>query len=125
MAGFDDVIAQALPYLAVETLQATQDTTWQWGYLITDNDGALVDLTSGFTATLSVRPKGGGTEVVAATVTFPTAGEVLCTVTPATSVGVAVGNYEHELTITRTSDGAQVIAVGAGHSTFQVLRKVS
>lgn len=125
MTGFADVITQALPYLATEVIQAVQGTTWEWYYNVTDNDGAQVNMTTGYTGTLSVRPQGGGTEVVAAAVTFPSTGVVRCFAAPATTASVAPGTYVHELTITRTSDSAKVVAVGAGVSTFQVLAKVS
>lgn len=125
MAGFVDVIAQALPYLGVEHIDATANTTWEWFYKVTDDAGTLVDMTAGYTGTCSVHPRGGGAAVVSATVTFPSVGVVRCFVAPATNASVAAGDYEHELTITRTSDGAKVVGVGAGDSTFKVKRKVS
>lgn len=127
MSGFSDVIDQALPYLARERIEATTGTTWSWGYLIYDNDGALVDMTSGFTGTLSVRTKkdGTGTEVIAATVTFPSSGQVKCTATAAATAAVSPGDYYHELTVTRSSDSAKIVVVGAGDSKFEVKKKVS
>lgn len=127
MSGFNDVIDQALPYLARERIEATSGTTWSWGYLIADNDGALVDMTSGYTGTLSIRTAsdGSGSEVIAPTVTFPSAGQVKCTAAPTATGALTPGSYFHELTITRTSDSAKVVVVGAGDSKFRIKKKVS
>lgn len=125
MSGFADVIADAMPYLAVEHIQATQGATWEWTYLVTDHDGANVDMTTGYTGTCSIRTKDGGTDVVTPAVTFPSSGQVKCKVLPAASAAVASGTYYHELTLTRTSDGAVVKAVGGQDSKFLVKKKVS
>jgi hypothetical protein len=125
LSGFADLIADALPYLAVEHIEATQGATWEWAYLLTDHSDANVDMTSGYTGACSIRVKGGGTDVVSVAVTFPTSGQVKCAVTPANSAAVAAGTYYHELTLTRTSDGAVVKAVGGGDSKFAVKKKVA
>jgi hypothetical protein len=89
-----------------------------------DDDDALVDLTTGFTGTASIRSTGGG-EVLAPPVTFPTAGLVRFVATPVQSATVAEGSYQHEVTIVRTSDSAEIIIVGGGGGRFIVRGKVS
>jgi hypothetical protein len=123
VAGFDDVIQSALPYLASETISATAGTSWWWGYLITDDAGTLVDLSSGFTFDASIRTQ-AGTEVAVPTVTTPTTGAVQCKVTPAVSAAITAGAYYHEVTIARTSDAAKIIIVGAGDARLIVKAKV-
>lgn len=125
MTGFDDLILDALPYLAVEEISAAQGTTWRWGYSVTDHAGNDVDLTSGFTGSCSIREKGGVSDVVAVTVTFPVTGQILCAIAPTLSDDVARGTYYHELKIIRASDSAQILAVGAGDSVFLVKKRVA
>jgi hypothetical protein len=125
VAGFDDLIADALPYLGREEITATQGTTWRWSYTVTDHAEDAVDLTSGFTGSCSLRLKGEGTDAATPTVTFPTAGQIVCTLAATASDDVEPDLYVHEVTITRTSDGAKIIAVGGGDSFFRVLPKVA
>lgn len=124
MAGFEDLIAEAMPYLAREEMEATQDTTWRWGYIVTDFDKALVDLTVGFTGSCAIRVKNGDTDAVTMTVTFPVAGQILCAADPPDNDEVPVGVYFHEVTVTRDSDGAQIVVVGSGDSRIGVKKKI-
>lgn len=82
-------------------------------------------MTTGYTGALSIRTKDGGGDVVTVAVTFPSAGQVKCAVTPANSANVAADLYYHELTLTRSSDGAVVKAVGGGDSKFKVKKAVA
>lgn len=125
MAGFDDLIADALPYLAREEITATQGTTWEWSYSVTDHDDAAVNMTTGFTGSCSIREVGGTVDLVTVTVTFPVSGQIKCKALPTSTDDIAPGNYFHELTIVRTSDSAKIIAVGGGDSQFSVKRKVA
>lgn len=125
MAGFDDLIPNAMPYLATEELVGTAGTSWQWDYPLVDNLGNPVDLTTGFAGTAVICAAGSTTSVVTVSLTFATGGVVRCTVTPSASAAVPPGAYFHEVTITRTSDSRKIIVVGAGDSKFIVKRKVS
>lgn len=123
MAGFDDCIQGALPYLAIETIEATNGTDWWWGYVLLDDSLNEVDITTGFTASATIRDA-DGVEAVAPTVTRPSGGQVMCKVANADSAGVGKDTYYHEVTVTRTADDATVILVGAGDSKFIVKQKV-
>jgi len=124
MSGFDDLIPAAMPFLASEVIEATNGTSWEVEYLVFDDDDALVNMTVGFTGSASIRSTGGG-EVLAPTLTFPSAGVVRFAATPAQSAAVAEGSYGHEVTITRSSDSAKIIIVGGGGGRFIVRGKVS
>lgn len=91
--------------------------------MLKDRDGALVNMTTGFTGDASIRDA-AGTEVIAPTVTFPASGQVVLAATAAASAAAAVGVHFSELTVTRTSDGAKVVFFGAGDSKFEVKKKV-
>lgn len=125
MAGFDDLLATALPYLDWEEMAVTQGSTWTWSYLLVDDDDDLVDMTSGFTAGLSIRSRGGTVDVVPVTVSFPAPGAITCFASAITTDAAVPGLYYHELTVTRTSDSAVLIAVGAEDSRFLIQRKVA
>lgn len=125
MAGFDDLLAAAIPYLDWEEMAVTQGTTWEWSYLLLDDSKVLVDLTVGFTGTMSIRTRNGDTDLVTVGVTFPAAGAVTCTAVPTATDEIEPGRYYHELTLTRTSDSAVLIAIGAEDSIFVVKKKVA
>lgn len=125
MSGFDDLIPEAMPYMGTEEILATCGTSWLWEYELSDNTGALVNLTTGYTATAKICPPDSTTSVVSVTVTFPTSGVVRCSVTAANSASVDPGVYYHEVTVTRTSDSSKIILVGAGDATFRAKRKAS
>lgn len=123
MAGFEDLIDESMPYLWRDGREATVGTTWRWGYVVRDADGNLIDFT-GITGDMSIRTP-SGTEIFAPTVTFPAAGEILCTATPAATAALTPRDRcLSELTLTRTSDGAKVLAFGAGDSVFSLKKKV-
>lgn len=123
MAGFDDLIPGAMPYLATESIEATAGADWEWGYVLKDASGALVDMTTGYTAICQIRSS-SGTLIETPTVTFPAAGQVVCTVANADTEGITAGRYLHELEITRTSGGKKIKVVGGRKSTFTVLAEV-
>ena len=125
MAGFDDLLATAQPYLDWEEMAVTQGTTWEWSYLVLDNARDLVDLRTGFTGSMSIRTHGGSTDIVVVEVTFPAVGAITCTADAAATDDVEPGLYEQELTLTRDSDSTTLIVVGAQDSHFLVKRKVA
>lgn len=125
MAGFDDLIPEAMPYLATEERAATAGTAWRWEYELRDSVGTLIDLSTGYTATAGICLENSTTSVVTIAVTFPSTGVVRCSVTAANSAVVTPGIYYSEVTVTRTSDSAKVILVGAGDAKFIVKRKAS
>lgn len=118
MAGFDDLIAEALPYLDTETIEGTAGTTWLWDYALLDSTLSLVNISAGFTLSATIRDQ-NGVELVAPVVTSPSTGVLRCFVSPANSA-IAAGQHRHEVTIVRNSDSAKIIAVGAGDSVFIV-----
>lgn len=124
MAGFDDLIPEAMPYLATEAIEATKGADWEWGYVLNDNDGTPVNMTSGYTGLCQIRDD-AGVLVLTPTVTFPVAGQVVCRVTNATTETATAGKHKHELEITRTSDGKKIKAVGGSRSTFTILAEVA
>ncbi|MBB3041236.1 hypothetical protein [Nocardioides soli] len=125
MAGFDDLIAAGLPYLATEYITATAGTSWTIGYDLEDDAGAPVDLTAGFTATWNVYDKAGAAKLSTGLTVSRTATGVVVTATAAASAGLAAGAYFHELQIVRPSDLATLVVVGAGDSQFVVKRKAA
>ncbi|MGZ4520692.1 MAG: hypothetical protein ACXVXW_09820 [Mycobacteriaceae bacterium] len=124
MAGFDDLIPAAMPYLATERIPATANTSWQWDYTLLDDSGALVNVSSGFTFSAIITTVGGAT-VCTPTITSPSTGILRCVVPPSTTASIAPGMYLHEVKITRTSDSAKVLVVGAGDAKFVVKKAVS
>lgn len=118
MAGFDDLIAEALPYLDVETIEGTAGTTWLWDYALLDSTLSLVNISVGYTLSATIRDQ-AGVELVAPVVTSPSLGVLRCFVSPVNSA-IAAGLHLHEVTIVRNSDSAKIIAVGAGDSVFIV-----
>lgn len=125
MSGFDDLILEAMPFLASEHIQGTSGADWEWIYDLTDNSAAAVDMTSGFTGICKIRTaQSGGSDVATPTVTFPAAGRIKCAVPNATTESIAAGVYYHELEVTRTSDGKKIKVVGAGRGVFEVLDEV-
>lgn len=124
MAGFDDLIPAAMPYMATEHITATGGTDWQWDYLLKDDNGDPVDVGTGFTRTIKLVDSGGSV-IYTPTAAQASTGLVRCTLAAATSAGDVGTTYFHELTIIRTSDSKKIIIVGAGDSTFVVKKKVS
>lgn len=124
MAGFDDLIPAAMPYMATETLTATAGTDWQWDYQFLDDAKDPVDLGTGFTRTMKL-VDANGTPVYTPTVTQVSTGLLRCTHAASASASDQGTTYFHELTIVRTSDSKKLIVVGAGDSTFIVKKKWS
>ncbi|MGZ4518935.1 MAG: hypothetical protein ACXVXW_00765 [Mycobacteriaceae bacterium] len=124
MAGFDDLIPAAMPYLATEHIPATAGASWQWDYELLDDADTPIDISSGFTFSVAITTKSGAT-VCTPTTSTPSTGVLRCAVTPVVSATVPEDVYYHEVKITRTSDGAKVIAVGAGDAKFIVKKAVS
>lgn len=125
MAGFDDLIPAAMPYLATEQLKGTAGRTWEWGYQLTDSAGAPIDLTTGYTLTGAIVTSSTRTSVATITVTAPSPGLVWCKLAPSTTVSVQAGRYVHQVKIVRTADSAAIDLVGGGDSSFTVLRAVA
>lgn len=125
MAGFDDLIPAAMPYMATEKLTATAGTDWQWDYRLLDDAGDPVDVGTGFTRTMKLVDQTDGTVVYTPTVTQVSTGLVRCTLDATTTASDPGSKYDHELTITRTSDSKKIIVVGAGDAEFVVKKKVS
>lgn len=127
MAGFDDLIAAAMPYLATEYITGSAGSDWEWDYEFEDDDGNLVTINSGFTFTAKLHSRSGGTYTVVytATTSTPTATVLRCTMAAATTTADPGAMYYHEVRITRTSDGKKILAVGAGDSKFIVKAKES
>ena len=128
MAGFDDLIPAAMPYLATEKITAVAGTSWQWDYDLLDDAGNPVDISTGYTSAAVIRSRnadGTYTTVYTPTCTTPSTGVLRCTVSPATTSSDTGKTYYHEVTVTRTSDSAKVCVVGGGDATFVVKRKVS
>ena len=123
MAGFDDLIPAAMPYLAREELDASTGSSWEWEYLIDDNAGDPVDFT-GITGVCEIHAKGDSGVLIAPTVTLTT-GKVTVTATAAQTTGLAAGQYRHEVELTRTSDSAVVKVVGSGDSVFNIKGEVT
>lgn len=124
MAGFDDLIPEAMPYLAIEEISGTGGTDWQWDYQITDKSGNLVDFATGFTFAMKLVNRAGVT-VYSPTVAQVLTGVLRCTLAASATAADPGTKYLHELTITRTSDGKKIVVVGAGDSEFTVKRKWS
>lgn len=121
MAGFDDLVFAALPYLATEELEATAGTTWLVPYYPVDDTNAAVNLSTGFTCTMKIFDIDGA-EVLTGTASFPAADHVLFTFAASATLAVAPGKYFQEVTVTRTSDSKKIIVVGARKSQVTVLR---
>lgn len=124
MAGFDDVVLAALPYLATEQIPLTRGTSWWWEYELRDNNGDLVDLATGYTIT-AVIATAAGQVVTSPVISFPATGVIRCTVDPDVATTIQAGTYYHEISIVRDSDSAQVIVVGAGDATITVRKRVA
>lgn len=128
MAGFDDLIPAAMPYLATETIRGTAGSDWQWDYEFEDDAGNLITINTGYTATAKLHSRNSSgvyTVVYTATVTFPTATSMRCSIAAATTTADTGNKYFHEVTLTRTSDSKKITVVGAGDSTFLVKKKES
>jgi hypothetical protein len=122
MTWFDDLIEDAMPYLATEELSATQGVSWQWTYTV---DDASADLGASYTATAVIKKAVTDvSSVVTVSTTFPAVNQVRCTVTPANAASVPAGRYLHEVEISRTSDGRCLKVVGGGDSQFIVKPQV-
>lgn len=125
MAGFDDLIPAAMPYLAVEFISGAAGSTWQWDYAVEDDDENPVDLTTGYTGVCELRATLGGAVAIAPTVSFPSVGTIRVSADAATTAAVAAGRYYHEVEVTRTSDSAVIKVVGGGDGRFVVKGEVT
>jgi hypothetical protein len=121
VAGFDDLVYAALPYLNTEEIDGTAGTTWLCPYYPYDDNKAPVDLSTGFTCTMKLY-NAAGTEIIAGTASFPASDHVLFTFAASATLAVPPGKYFHEVTVTRTSDSKKIIVVGARKSEFTVLQ---
>lgn len=121
MAGFDDLVFAALPYLATEELDATAGTTWLFPYYPFDDNKDPVDLSTGFTCTMKIFDI-SGVEIITGTVSYPAADHILFTFAASATLAVAPGKYFQEVTITRASDSKKIIFVGARKSEITVLQ---
>lgn len=125
MAGFDDLVAAALPYLATETINATAGTSWRIPYDLEDDSGAPIDISTGYTATWNLYDAAGASKLSSGLTVTKTSTGAVVTATAAASAALAKGTYFHELTIVRTSDSATVLVVGAQDSKTIVKRKAA
>lgn len=123
MAGFDDLVAEAMPYMAVEHIMGARGSSWEWSYELRDTAGALVDWT-GVTGVCELRSAIGGGVVLAPTVALPSAGIIKITATPTQTGGVTAGTYLHEVELTNAA-GRKVKVVGSGDSRFIVKAEVT
>ncbi|HET6909048.1 MAG TPA: hypothetical protein VFH54_06900 [Mycobacteriales bacterium] len=121
--GFDDLVAEAMPFLATEELSGTAGASWEWSYELTDNDGALVDFT-GCTGTCTLATAAGATPVLTPTVTFPSPGVVKVTATPTQTAAVTPGRYLHEVELVNAAS-RKIKVVGAGGGRFVVKQEVA
>lgn len=118
MAGTDDLIAAAMPYMATEAIAATAGESWEWWYDdIVDDAGTLVDLT-GCTGVCDIRNTDGAL-LLTAVVTLGV-GTVKVTATPSATAPLATAAAvaaQHRVEIT-TPAGRKFLLVGAGGTTF-------
>ena len=121
--GFDDLVAEAMPYMATEELSGAQGSSWEWSYELTDTAGTLVDFT-GCTGVCEIRATIGGAVTLAPTVSFPSAGIVKVTATPTQTAAVAKGRYYHEVELTNAAS-RKVKVVGGGDSHITVKPEVT
>lgn len=122
MAGFDDLIPAAMPYLAIDSVAGTVGASWEWSYTLTDDAGATVDFT-GCTGECVIKSTAGGAAVASPTVSFPGGGVVTCAVDAATTDALTAGRYLFEVAVTNGS-GEEVVIVGGTDSTFIIKGKV-
>lgn len=125
MAGFDDLVAAALPYLATETIYATAGTTWVIPYDLVDDSGNPIDISTGYTATWNLYDEDGVSKISTGLTVAKTSTGAVVTATATASVTLPKGTYFQELVIVRTSDSATVLVVGAQDSRTIVKRKAA
>ena len=126
MAGFDDLVAQAMPYLATEDMSAVAGMSWEWWYDgLNDNDGVPVDW-AGVTGTCEIWRD--DTLLVSPTVAFPNPGSIKVTVSPSQTGPLAPAGggdvaARHEVELVNGA-GRRVTVVGAGGTRFVIQAQV-
>lgn len=123
MSGFDDLVTEAMPYLATEHITAAKGSSWEWSYKLTDATGTAVDFT-GCTGVCELRPTIGGAVALAPTVTFAAGGYVKITATPTQTAALVAGRYLLELELANAA-GRKVKVVGAGDAFVTVKPEVT
>lgn len=126
MAGFDDIILEAQPYMATWPVEVTVGADWE--ILLgefQDGSGTPIAWTAGYTGLCKVKNKPGGDTLATPAITFPSAGYVKATVANAATENVLPGEWTWEVEVTRTSDGKKAKLIGGGRSSFTVLAEVA
>lgn len=126
MAGFDDIVAEAMPYMARELLTATAGASWDVPYEVRDSTNTLVTWPTGSSVMAAMYPtKSGSAATLTFTATLPGPGLVRFTATPAQTEPLTPGVYYHEVEVTEGGTGRKVKLVGSGDSRILVKAEVA
>lgn len=123
MTWFDDLVEDAMPYLAEEHLSGTAGASWQWTYAFDDDDADLAS--PAYVATCVIKKAvTDSASVVTVSCTFPTVKQLRCTVTPSDTAALTAGDYLLEVEIKRPSDNRCLKVVGGGDSFLTIKPEV-
>jgi hypothetical protein len=122
VAGFDDLLTLAQPFVHTEEMAEQAGSSWTWGYSAVDDNGDPVDMATGFTGSCIVKDDNDAM-VIDVPVTFPSPGFVICSSNDTDDV--VPGTHHHQVTVTRTIDSARLVLVNGAGSSFIVLPKGS
>lgn len=119
MSGFTDLVAASAESLLTQDLRLRAGTTWSRTWIFYDNDDALINF-AGATATLTIKDKVGGTQLVSFTQTLTSGRQIVlsngsiqltATVGATSPLNTGITNYHgvYELRVTKAGDTVSVV----------------